>query len=165
MSGILEKRIGSVRALDPGEALVIGLGVASGDIGAQVSRVLAAHAMTPRQYHVLRMLRGAGAEGLSHADIGRRLVARAPDVTRLMDQLEERRWISRTPSASDRRIVIHRLTARGRAMLVTVAAPLGAFYRDLEDSLGTKASAQLIALCERLIEFSARYDSGSAGAE
>ncbi|MBA3890120.1 MAG: MarR family transcriptional regulator [Gemmatimonadaceae bacterium] len=165
MPGTLEKRIGSVRALDAGEALVIGLGVASGDIGAQVSRVLAEHGMSPRQYHVLRMLRGAGAEGLSHADIGRRLVARAPDVTRMMDQLEAQRWISRKPSASDRRIVIHRLTARGRAMLATVAGPLGAFYRDLEDFLGPKASAQLLALCERLIAFANQYDPGSAGAE
>ncbi len=163
LTGILENRIGSVRQLNRGEALVIGLGVASGDIGSHVSLVLAEHSMTPRQYHVLRMLRGAGATGLSHADIGKRLVARAPDVTRMMDQLERQRWISRDPSESDRRIVIHRITGEGQAMLVTVAKPLRALYDDLQTFLGSKASAQLLGLCERIIEFSQQYESVTAG--
>lgn len=163
MPGILENRIGSVRQLNRGEALVIGLGVASGDIGSHIGLVLAEHSMTPRQYHVLRMLRGAGAAGLSHADIGKRLVARAPDVTRMMDQLERRRWISREPAESDRRIVIHRITGEGQAMLVTVAKPLGAFYDDLQTFLGPRASAQLLSLCERIIEFSQQYESASTG--
>ena len=164
MPGILENRIGSVRHLDSGEALVIGLGVASGDIGSHVGLVLAQHSMTPRQYHVLRMLRGAGAAGLSHADIGKRLLARAPDVTRMMDQLHRRHWISREPAEDDRRIVIHRITGEGRAMLVTVATPLGALYDDLQAFLGSRASAQLLGLCERVIAFSQQYESVTAGA-
>jgi DNA-binding MarR family transcriptional regulator len=120
--------------------------------------------MTPTQYHALRMLRGAGAAGLTHAEIGKRLLARAPDVTRMMDQLERRHWISREPSPADRRIVIHRITAEGRAMLVTVAKPLGALYDDLHAFLGSTASARLLRLCERVIVFSQQYGSGAAGA-
>ncbi len=164
MPGILANRIGSARPLSGGEALVIGLGVASGDIGSHVSLVLAEHSMTPRQYHVLRMLRGAGAEGLSHADIGKRLLARAPDVTRMMDQLERQEWISREPSEFDRRIVIHRITDEGQEMLVTVAPALGALYNDLQAFLGSRASAQLLGLCERVIAFSQQYESVTAGA-
>lgn len=164
MPGILDTRIGSARPLSGGEALVIGLGVASGDLGSRVSLVLAEHSMTPSQYHALRMLRGAGAAGLSHADIGKRLLARAPDVTRMMDQLERRNWISREPSDADRRIVIHRITGEGRAMLVTVARPLGALYDDLQTFLGSRASAQLLGLCERVIAFSQQYESVTGGA-
>jgi DNA-binding MarR family transcriptional regulator len=159
LPGILENRIGSARALSRGEALVIGLGVASGDIGSRVSLVLAEHSMTPTQYHALRMLRGAGAAGLTHADIGKRLLARAPDVTRIMDQLERRHWISRNPSEADRRIVIHRITAKGRTLLVTVATPLGALYDELHAFLGSRASVQLIRLCERVIAFSQQHES------
>ncbi len=165
MPGILEKRIGSARPLSGGEGLVIGLGVASGEIGSRVSLVLAEHSVTPTQYHALRMLRGAGATGLSHADIGKRLLARAPDVTRMMDQLEKRNWISREPWEVDRRIVIHRITGEGKALLLTVAAPLGALYDDLQAFLGSRASAQLLALCERVIAFSQQYDSTAGGAE
>ncbi len=164
MPGILENRIGSARPLSGGEALVIGLGVASGDIGSRVSLVLAEHSMTPTQYHALRMLRGAGTVGLSHADIGKRLLARAPDVTRMMDQLERRHWISREPSKADRRIVMHRITTEGRAILVTVAKPLGALYEDLHAFLGSTASAQLLRLCERVIAFSQQYESATRGA-
>jgi DNA-binding MarR family transcriptional regulator len=163
MPGILEHRIGSARQLSGGEALVIGLGVASGDIGSRVSLVLAEHSMTPTQYHALRMLRGAGAAGLSHAEIGKRLLARAPDVTRMMDQLERRRWISKKPSDADRRVVVHRITAEGRAMLVKVAKPLGALYDDLHAYVGATASAQLLRLCERVIAFSEHYESVTAG--
>jgi len=120
--------------------------------------------MTPTQYHALRMLRGAGAAGLSHADIGKRLLARAPDVTRMMDQLERRHWISREPSDADRRIVIHRITGEGRAILVTVAKPLSALYDELQDFLGSRASAQLLRLCQRVIAFSQQYEAGTAGA-
>jgi DNA-binding MarR family transcriptional regulator len=165
LPGTLENRIGSARRLSGGEALVIGLGVASGDLGSRVSLVLAQHSMTPTQYHALRMLRGAGAAGLSHAEIGKRLLARSPDVTRMMDQLERRHWISKEPSESDRRIVIHRITREGQAMLVTVAKPLGALYDDLQDFLGSRAISQFLGLCERVIEFSRQYDSVKAGAE
>ena len=120
--------------------------------------------MTPTQYHALRMLRGAGAAGLTHAEIGKRLLARAPDVTRMMDQLERRQWISREPSEEDRRIVIHRLTSKGRAILATVATPLGELYDDLQAFLGSRASAQLLSLCERVIAFSQQYESVAAGA-
>lgn len=119
--------------------------------------------MTPRQYHALRMLRGAGAAGLSHADIGKRLLARAPDVTRMMDQLERRNWISKEPSEADRRIVIHRISGEGQAMLVTLATPLGALYDELQSFLGSTASAQLLGLCERVIAFSQRYESVTEG--
>lgn len=164
MPDILQERIGSKRALRGGEALVIGLGVASGDIGSRVSLVLAEFSMTPRQYHALRMLRGAGEGGLSHSDIGKRLLARAPDVTRMMDQLESRHWISKEQSTVDRRIVMHRITEEGRAILVTVSRPLGVLYDDLQAFLGGLASSQLIALCERVIAFAQRYDSAGTGA-
>ncbi len=120
--------------------------------------------MTPRQYHALRMLRGAGAAGLNHADIGTRLLARAPDVTRMMDQLERRHWISREPSEADRRIVIHRISAEGQAILLTVSTPLGVLYDELHAFLGSKGSAQLLGLCERVIAFSQQYESVTDGA-
>lgn len=163
MTEVLQERIGAKRPLTGGEALVIGLGVASGDLGSRVSLILAEHSMTPRQYHALRMLRGAGAAGLTHSDIGKRLLARAPDVTRMMDQLESRRWISKEPSAEDRRVVIHRITDDGRGIIATLSRPLGVFYDDLESFLGPRASAQLLALCERVIEFSRSYDSATGG--
>lgn len=161
MAAILQNRIGSGRPLTGGEALVIALGVASGDIGVHIGVVLAEYSVTPRQYHALRILRGSGA-GLTHAEIGKRLLARAPDVTRMMEQLERRRWISRVQSEADRRIVIHRITAKGQALLESVAGPLNILYDQLHKFLGPKASTDLARLCERVIAFSQQYDSVAA---
>ena len=54
----------------------------------RVAELFRPHNLSPAQYNVLRILRGAGKEGASCKDIGERLLARDPDITRLMDRLE-----------------------------------------------------------------------------
>lgn len=66
---------------------------------------LKAHDITATQYNVLRILRGVGAARLSRNDIRDRLVAQVPDVTRLIDRLEEARLVDRERWSADRRIV------------------------------------------------------------
>jgi len=48
-------------------------------------------------------------------------------------------------------------------MLVTVSRPLGALYDDLQAFLGSRASTQLLGLCERVVAFSQQYESVTAG--
>lgn len=70
--------------------------------------------LTPAQYNVLRILRGAGENGLWAGEIGQRLVTRNPDVTRLIDRLEKRKLVRRRSDASDRRAVRVHITDAGR---------------------------------------------------
>ncbi len=126
--------------------------VAAGDLGAMLEDVLADHGITPRQYNALRILRGAGMQGVAHGEIGRRLLARAPDVTRLMDQLVGSGWAARARSDVDARVVLHRITDRGRETLDTVAAPLEERYELLRAHLGARSSEALVTLCEQIIE-------------
>ena len=60
--------------------------------------------LSPNQYNALRILRGAGADGVSCSELGNRLIERDPDVTRLIDKLEERGLMARTRDARDRRV-------------------------------------------------------------
>ncbi len=129
--------------------------VAAGDLGAMLEGVLSAHGITPRQYNVLRILRGAGAAGVAHGEIGRRLLARAPDVTRLMDQLVDRGWAARVRSDADARVVLHRITDLGSEALDAVAAPLHDRYERLRARLGARSSQVLVTLCEQIIEATA----------
>lgn len=69
--------------------------------------------ITPTQYNVLSILRGAGAEGLCRNEVGCRLVASMPDVTRLLDRMEDLGLIVRERSTEDRRMVSTRLTKKG----------------------------------------------------
>ena len=154
MGHILQNRIGASRPLPPGEALVLAVTVAAGDLGAMLEDVLSAHGhgITPRQYNVLRILRGAGVRGVAHGEIGRRLLARAPDVTRLMDQLVARGWAARVRSDADARVVLHRITDRGSEALKAVATPLQERYEVLLARLGARSSQVLVTLCEQVID-------------
>jgi DNA-binding MarR family transcriptional regulator len=70
--------------------------------------------LSPVQYNVLRILRGAGEEGLWAGEIGERLITRSPDVTRLIDRLEKRRLVRRRRDPNDRRAVRIQITEAGR---------------------------------------------------
>lgn len=151
MGKILEQRTGLTREPHLGESVVLGLAVAAGDVGSFVGAVLADHGVSSRQYPLLRMLRGAGAAGLRHQEISERLLLGTPDVTRLTRRLEERGWITRERHEDDRRVVLHRLTARGREKLDELEAPLRTAYAAIVDALGEEVARRIVAACEEAI--------------
>ena len=69
------------------------------------------------QYNVLRILRGAGEGGASCGDIAERMVNRDPDLTRLLDRLETGGLVERSRLETDRRVVVAKITRKGRAVL------------------------------------------------
>ena len=73
--------------------------------------------ITPTQYNVLRILRGAGPDGLCRNEVGERLVRRVPDVTRLLDRMEETGLLARVRDGEDRRYVTARISPQGLALL------------------------------------------------
>lgn len=73
--------------------------------------------LTPVQYNVLRILRGAGPTGLLAREISERLITRSPDVTRLVDRLVKRGLVDRSADPSDRRAVRVFITAEGLACI------------------------------------------------
>src|SRR5436305_15178083 len=70
-----------------------------------LAQVIEPHGITPQQYNVLRILRGAGADGLPTSTIGERMTEQTPGVTRLVDRLERQGWVVRVPCPQDRRRV------------------------------------------------------------
>ena len=85
--------------------------------------------ITPTQYNVLRILRGAGEPGLCRHEIRDRLVAQVPDVTRLLDRLEETGLVARERGEADRRLVTTRITADGLRLLAQLDEPVLEFHR------------------------------------
>ncbi|MEO8448813.1 MAG: MarR family transcriptional regulator [Gemmatimonadota bacterium] len=71
------------------------------------------HGITSTQYNVLRILRGAGEAGLCGREVGQRLVSSVPDVSRLLDRMEETGLVRRERDPNDRRHVTARITAKG----------------------------------------------------
>ena len=103
--------------------------------------------ITPTQYNVLRILRGAGREGLCRNEVRDRLIAQVPDVTRLLDRLEDAGLIERERNGDDRRLVTTRISPAGTALLRSLDAPALAVHRR---QLGHLSAQQLRTLTELL---------------
>jgi DNA-binding MarR family transcriptional regulator len=86
-------------------------------------QALKAHGITPTQYNVLRILRGAGPEGLCRYEIGDRLITPVPDVSRLLDRMAAAGLILRERALSDRRLVVACITPKGLATLEALDVP------------------------------------------
>ena len=121
-----------------------------------VADALRRYEITPTQYNVLRILRGAGEQGLSRNEVRDRLVAQVPDVTRLLDRMEEMGLVARERAEDDRRVVFSRLTRKGGQLLARIDDPVSRLHHR---QLGHLGAAKLRMLIELLAE--ARHGSGS----
>lgn len=111
------------------------------------AEALKPHGITGTQYNALRILRGAGKAGLCRNEVRDRLVAQVPDVTRLLDRLEESGLIERERNTSDRRQVATRITGKGLALLKSLDGPVIAMHKA---QLGHLSAKQLSSLTELL---------------
>src|SRR6202795_2292546 len=109
-------------------------------------QVLKTEDLSPTQYNVLRILRGAP-EGLPCGEIANRMITRDPDVTRLLDRLEKRALISRCRETKDRRTVMARIAPEGLRVLARLDDPVQAAHRLQLGHLGLE---RLQALTELL---------------
>ena len=75
------------------------------------------HGLSSTQYNVLRILRGAGEQGLCQYEIRDRLVAQVPDVPRILSRMEKARWIARTRGSGDKRVMMATITPEGLKLL------------------------------------------------
>lgn len=109
-------------------------------------RMLKPHGITATQFNVLRILRGAGPEGLCRYEIAERMVNRMPDVTRLLDRMEEAGTIARERSSEDRRMVRTGITEKGRRLLETVDGDVAAEQKRPFEELNHEQMQSLIHL-------------------
>jgi MarR family transcriptional regulator, organic hydroperoxide resistance regulator len=114
----------------------------------QVEAQLKEFGLTGTQYNALRILRGAGPEGLPCREIGERMITRDPDVTRLLDRLEDRSFVQRMRAKHDRRVIYGKITAAGLKLLREMDGPLEKFGREMLRHVGQEKLKQLIDLLE-----------------
>ncbi|HEX9937967.1 MAG TPA: MarR family transcriptional regulator [Longimicrobium sp.] len=113
-----------------------------------LTEVLRGHDLTPTQYNVLRILRGAGDKGLTAGEVGDRMITRDPDVTRLLDRLEKRGLASRWRCTTDRRVVWTRITDAGLAAIAPLDAEIAELHLAQLAHIGAEGLTSLIALLE-----------------
>jgi DNA-binding MarR family transcriptional regulator len=84
----------------------------------------AAYELTAQQYNALRLLRAAHPATVPTLTLAGRLISRAPDITRMLDRLEQRGLVARQRRADNRRVVDVAITPAGLELLSQMAAPL-----------------------------------------
>ncbi len=137
------KPIGSLE-----EEAILNLQRTTAQLSQAMTELLKEHDLTPTQYNVLRILRGAGTAGYTAGEIGERMVTRDPDVTRLLDRLERRGLVERWRCTHDRRVVWTRITAGGVDAIAPLDAPLKELNLRLLRHMGDDRLRQLVELLE-----------------
>jgi DNA-binding MarR family transcriptional regulator len=114
----------------------------------KLESVLEPRGITVQQYNVLRILRGAGADGLPTLEIGERMVERTPGVTRLVDRLVAKALVARVRCTEDRRVVYCRISKNGLQLIDELEAPLAAASRQVFSGTSKADQQSLIALLD-----------------
>jgi DNA-binding MarR family transcriptional regulator len=110
----------------------------------RLNEILRPHGITELQYNVLRILRGAGAEGRCGREISERLVSQVPDVSRLLDRMEALGLLRRERDTTDRRHVTARITRAGLRLLDETTPQLEAFERERFGDFDAERLQQII---------------------
>jgi DNA-binding MarR family transcriptional regulator len=121
-------------------------------LGQEAEQLTRTAELTGTQYNVLRILRGAGPEGLACRGIGDRMITHDPDITRLLDRMEKRGLITRERQKDDRRVVKTRITPHGLALLKPLDQPMRDLHRRQFRHMAGKQLKTLYGLLEEICD-------------
>ena len=115
--------------------------------------------LSAQQYNALRLLRAEYPGSLQTLDLAARLISRAPDITRLVDKLDERGLVERHRPPGNRRVVQVAITRAGLALLDRLSDEVRACH---ERQLGHLSAAKLRALTALLSDARAPHEGEAA---
>jgi DNA-binding MarR family transcriptional regulator len=140
----LQKELGKKRPFDSAEQeACLNLCRTQDHIQGECARLFEEFNLSGPQYNVLRILRGHGGEGVPTSVIPGEMVTRMPDVTRLVDRLEQAGLVERRRTPSDRRVVLVKITPAGLHLLTRLDRPVLDLHRRLLGHLSPEELEQL----------------------
>jgi len=119
-------------------------------IKVRLSAVTATEDVTPQQYNILRILKGANPQGLPTLEIGNRMLEHSPGITRLIDRLERKNLVARIRSTEDRRLVTCKITKQGEQVLENLSKPIHAFHKEVTQQLSESERNIVIELISKI---------------
>lgn len=116
----------------------------------EMTATMTPYGITPAQYNVLRILRGSHPQTLTCSALGKRLLDRTPDVTRLLNRLESSGLIHRARAEHDRRVVEVGITQTGIDLLESMNDAVLALEHRLMHHLSSDEHQLLSRLLEQI---------------
>lgn len=108
------------------------------------------HGITLQQFNVLRILRGAGGDGMPTLEVAARMIEQTPGVTRLLDRLEAKGLVRRQRCPKDRRQHLCWITEQGGELLAGLDEPVHTAARASLKGLSAAEQEELIRLLDRV---------------
>ena len=105
--------------------------------------------LSPQQYNVLRLLQMAAPETVQTMELGRRLISRCPDTTRMLDRLEKRGLVQRSRLPENRRVVEVAITEEGEALLKRMEKAVVQMHGQQLGHLSDSEQQRLIRLLQK----------------
>lgn len=160
MGRILANHIQQTKPFDgPAHEAMLNLFIAGAHVRRAIEQVCRSYDLQFSHYNVLRILRGARPDGYARCDIIDRMLDPSPDVTRLMDKLEDLDCIERRRSETDRRVTLHFITDDGIALLEEMDPDIQAVQDDFAASLSERDMNHLSRICEGIYTNMDTHDS------
>lgn len=141
---------------DPAEEAYLNLLRTATVLAADFERLFKNAGLSEPQYNVLRILRGAGGDGLPCLEVGARMITRVPDITRLVDRLEAAGLVERRRTSEDRRVVMISITKKGLEAIAPLDAELTAIHKRQMGHMTRRELEELSRLLEK-----ARHPEGN----
>ena len=124
-SGSLQREIRQTKPFrSRQQEAALGLARTAALLKRHAAHAVGAHGLSPEQYNVLRILRGASPESLPTLDIVERMIEPSPAITRLLDKLEAKKLVWRVRCPKDRRQVLCSITSEGLELLGQLDYPV-----------------------------------------
>ena len=105
--------------------------------------------LTPPQYNILRILRGAKGELLNLGEITSRMIDRSSNTSRLIDKLVIKKWVSRKTCPNDRRQSEICITKEGLKVLEQLDKPIDSITEQFH-FLSVKESKEINQFLDQL---------------
>lgn len=150
MAGLLQRELNKKSGFDlPEQEVFLSLLRTTSLLENIAERFFREYGLSIATYNVLRILRSAGKDGKTCSQIGEDMVARVPDVTRLVDRLEEAAMVKRARERDDRRVVRVTLTPKGLEIVEKLDGPVLELHRQQLSHMTKTELADLTRLLER----------------
>lgn len=106
--------------------------------------------LSAQQYNALRLLRSVSPGTMQTLALGRRLISRGPDTTRMLDRLEQRKLVHRERKSENRRVVEIGITPEGLILLDQMTEPVREMHQRQLGHLNRSEQKHLVELLKRI---------------
>lgn len=150
MSDTLSRRLLQTKFEGPHHEALLGVMLANAAIDAMFDEIFEGTGITQPQYNVLRILNGAYPGSHARGEIARRMVRRAPDLTRMIDRLVRMELVEREKGEADHRQSLARITPKGRELVEHLHPRVQRATTFLAERMTGDEAHQLVKLVEKI---------------